>query len=98
MKQAKYLEKALMAYYEFPPVASSELSQQTRFDPRYTSTPIVTDDTFFTDHLSSLKKDEFGSYTHFAYVEIDLDAGEAPGFEAVSGTGRRVRSTSHRHK
>ncbi|KAL7572288.1 hypothetical protein ACA910_017887 [Epithemia clementina (nom. ined.)] len=38
---AHYLPKILQTYYEFPPVASSELSGQTRFDPSVLQLPFL---------------------------------------------------------
>lgn len=71
MEHARFMSKVLKTYYEFPPVALTELSGQTRFVPEYTSAPIVTDRDFFQKHLSSFEKVELNGYTHFAYVEID---------------------------
>ena len=78
LEHANFLKTALVQYYEFPPVATSELSGQTRFDQRVTSTPIVTDAASFNMLLASIHKDELTGYTHFAYVEIDPDTTAVP--------------------
>jgi len=79
LKQAQYLQKILQTYYEFPPVLSSELSGQTRYDPASTSAPIVTDQAFFQQSgLAALDRDEYNGYTHFNYVELRRDVSEAP--------------------
>ena len=71
LRHAHYLPIVLQTYYEFPPVAASRLSGQTRFNPEITSTPIVIDDGYFNaSGLSALDRDEFGGYTHFAYLEL----------------------------
>eukprot|EP00567_Pseudictyota_dubia_P002691 CAMPEP_0197445512 /NCGR_PEP_ID=MMETSP1175-20131217/10714_1 /TAXON_ID=1003142 /ORGANISM="Triceratium dubium, Strain CCMP147" /LENGTH=377 /DNA_ID=CAMNT_0042976483 /DNA_START=218 /DNA_END=1351 /DNA_ORIENTATION=+ len=85
MEQVAFLKKALVTYYEFPPTASSELTRQKRYDPRYTSAPIVTDPGFFEEHLAKYNRwhnwGELTSYFHFSYVEIDPAViGEAPSF------------------
>lgn len=73
LKHARYLPKVLRIYYEFPPVASTELSGQTRFNPLESSTPIVSDRAFFEESgLSSLDLGELSGYTHFVYVEINM--------------------------
>jgi hypothetical protein len=83
MEHAKFAsQQGLIAYYEFPPMASQELTGQTRYDPKYTSKPIVTEADFFEKNLSHYQGEgEFDGYTHFAYVEIDRKAAlDAPGF------------------
>ena len=79
LQHADYLRKALKVYYEFPPIASSELSGQTRFEPTRTSAPIVTIKKFFQQSgLAELHPRELAGYTHFLYVETIQDKLEAP--------------------
>lgn len=70
----KKVEKYLTTYYEFPPMAASELTGQKRWDPEYSSTPIVTDPIEFEKLFSKVDKKQFLMYTHFTYVEVDRSA------------------------
>ena len=64
------MKSSLKTYYEFPPVAASAFTNQTRFDERHATPPIVTDRKFFDTHLAALGKQEFSMYTHFSFVEL----------------------------
>jgi len=70
LMDAEMLRKRVKYYYEFPPVVSSELSAQTRFDERVTNEALFTTKEEFDRELAGVTAKEMNMYTHMAYVEI----------------------------
>lgn len=70
LELGKHLYRGTSVYYEFPPIADSKITKQTRFDPKYASVPIITDPGLFRSLFSKFKKSEFHMYTHFSYIEL----------------------------
>ena len=82
LKHANFLPKLFRTYYEFPPLASRELSGAT-WDPDHTTAPIVSDPALFKSLglAATRAKDrtQMHTYTHWLYVEINSDlGGEVP--------------------
>lgn len=71
LRLGEKVEKYLTTYYEFPPLAASELSGQKRFDPKYASRAIVTEREEFDALFKGLNEKLLAMYTHFTYVEVD---------------------------
>lgn len=73
LKQASFLPSVVVQYYEFPPIAASDLTGQKRFEPELSSKPIISDAEYFQRKgLSTLRDEhELEGYTHFLFIEID---------------------------
>ncbi|PXF47682.1 hypothetical protein BWQ96_02544 [Gracilariopsis chorda] len=64
------LNSSFRTYYEFPPLASSSMTGQTRYDELHSTPAIVTDRAFFDKHLSRFDKRQFAGYTHLCFAEL----------------------------
>lgn len=69
VEQGEFLRDNLQVYYEFPPILSSALSGQTRFDPARSSDPLIESYFDFLRYFSKVPLSLFSEYTHFTYVE-----------------------------
>jgi len=70
MLDVRMIRKRIKYYYEFPPLVSSFLSNQTRFNGNETSQAIFTTQEEFDRQLADIDRKHLHFYTHFAYVEI----------------------------
>lgn len=69
LKQSHEIREKVNTYYEFPPVAISSITGQTKFQPYRTSSPLISDPKLFNRYLGKFSKDEFYHYKHICYVE-----------------------------
>ena len=76
LDMGEQLKENVQEYYEFPPLATSECSGQTRFDEKYTTKALIDDEEEFGKISKGLHEDEFFSYTHFLYVKTFAKSSE----------------------
>ena len=74
VKQGDEAERKTKYYYEFPPIAHEKFTNQTFYNSKYASQPIVTTQSDYDKLIPDLPAIEFGGYTNFVYVELKEDA------------------------
>lgn len=71
LELGKTLGKYLRYYYEFPPVASTRVTKQNRFDESRVTRPLVFDKNLLVRLVGRQPNAEYNFYTHLCFVEIN---------------------------
>lgn len=70
-KQIQLLKHKLVYYYEFPPIATSEIIGQAVYEVNETSTPFISDPFLFQKLTAPVDNiTEFHQYAHITYLEV----------------------------
>lgn len=70
LEEAKNFGDFIKYYYEFPPIATSNITGQTRFKESRSNIPLISDNVTFSAYLGGMDMNEFHFYTHICYTEL----------------------------
>lgn len=70
LELGQVLAKHVRYYYEFPPIAATKLTKQTRFDENRVTRPLVHDKNLLLSLVGRQPNDEYNFYTQLCFVEI----------------------------